>query len=226
MPKVIEVVERWPKDQELLAGLGVVRMDEFCKVNGIPAPGVFSVSVNAWYFGSVCAFYRPDTDAVRDVSVGEEKMRERGYGPGINICITHCGRLAPHEVCRNWSWPGNDTDREPYGVIAHELGHHCDWFVGKRKWEYGSEYCEEVMEGSGEKPLTSYAAANPAEWFAEAFRLFVTNYGLLAQLRPRTFDILSRKWEPVGTSNWIQALGENVPERIVTNLMKKGAKPC
>lgn len=47
------------------------------------------------------------------------------------------------------------------------------------------------MEESGELPITSYAP-NPAEWFAEIFRLFVTNHGLLKQLRPKTYNILLR----------------------------------
>lgn len=205
--------------------MGVVRMDLFCKINHIEPPAVFVVEKQHWYFGGVCAFYRPDTDAVRDLSVGERKMRDRGYGPGINICLEHCGTPCSHEVSRNWTWPGSDTDREPYGVILHEFGHHCDWLTGTKRWEYGSEYGEEVMNESRERPLTSYAATNPAEWFAEAFRLFMTNHGLLRALRPKTYNILCQNFTPVETSDWRRALGENVPQRIITNLIKKGA-PC
>ncbi len=142
---------------------------------------------------------------------------------GISICLEECGRPCNDSPNRNWTWPGSTTDREPYGVLCHELGHHCDWLTGEHKWEYGSEYCVKVMKRSGEQPITSYCP-NPAEWFAEMFRLFVTNPGLLYCLRPKTFDVLLEKWAPLDPLDWREVLGENVPPKILATLLKKGAR--
>lgn len=202
----------WTGDRRKLTALGVERAERFCSLNRIPMPAVNVVDRDDWRVG-FCAYYRPDTEAVR-----------KWTAAGISICPELCGYPCGEAVTRNWTWPGNDTDREPYGVIAHELGHHCDWLAGSKKGTYFSDYGEGVMEESGEKPLTGYAAENPAEWFAEAFRLFVTNPGLLKALRPKTYNILRRKWEPLNSDDWRFPLGSNVPARVVKNLIKKGAE--
>ena len=60
--------------------------------------------------------------------------------------------------------------------------------------------------------LTSYCPNN-AEWFAEMFRLSITNSQLLQQLRPRTYKLKVQ---------WLKVLGDDVPERIVQALHNKG----
>lgn len=143
---------------------------------------------------------------------------------GIQICLEHCGRLCGEEMSRNWTWPGSTTDREPYGVLCHELGHHCDLFAGESKWTYGSEYSANLCRKAKEPPISGYHD-NEAEWFAEMFRVFVTNPALLKQLRPRTYDLLTDTWAPLGnTKDWVTPLGTNVPARVIKALRNKGAK--
>lgn len=214
---------RWPSNPKPLLEAGTERMERFCVANRVPIPTVYLVAKCNWDFGSVCAFYRPNTDTVLKFSVGEEKMRERGYGPGINVCLDLCARPCGKLPSRNWTWPGSVTDREPYGVVAHELGHHCDWYVSDRKGSYFGDYGVGVRRKSGETPISGYCP-NDAEWFAEMFRLFVTNPALLHQLRPRTYGILLARWTPVGSTDWRTELGRNVPDRIVQSLINKGAK--
>jgi len=213
-------VRPFPHDRSKLYDLGVILVERFCPANKIVSPNVYPVPEPRWHFGA-CAFYRPDTEAER--AHFAEHLAKDGYGPGTNICIDLCGRPAPHETCRNWSWPGSDTDRTPYGVLAHELGHHADYLVGGVKGRYWSEYSSEVRAAANERGLTSYAGENPAEWFAEAFRLFVTNPPLLEALRPRTYHEIGKRFTPVcpTSGDWVQNLGANVPDRIVTNLRKK-----
>lgn len=226
MPKIKEAGRRtnlqtslwaWPLDRYTLYLLGAGLVANFCKVNRMPAPAFHDVLRGDWLVDA-CAYYRPDTEANRKWMV-----RTRGQGPGINICLELCQKPCPAHNSRNWSWPGSSVDRTPYGVLAHELGHHCDWLTGEKKWTYGSEYSERVMKDSGEPPLTSYAP-DPEEWFAEMFRLFVTNSDLLLALRPATYGILKERWEPVERRHWQTVLGINVPPRVVRAQVNKGAK--
>lgn len=215
----------FPTLASALLELGKERAAEFCRINDIPEPAVHEIPAARWHFGDVCAFYRPDTDAVRGWLNGGEGREWHLYGPGINICVHHCGRACGEAESRNWSWPGSTTDRTPYGVVCHELGHHCDWLAGERKGEYFSDYCEAVMAASGEPPLTTYAATNPAEWLAEAMRLFITNHDLLRAVRPRTHAELLKRWKPVNPDmGWLPALGSNAPARVVRTNRTKGAK--
>lgn len=173
-------------------------MDEFCKVNNVPVPEVIVVPKEDWEF-DCCAYYRPTY---------------------IKICLSMCARPATERMVRNWNWPGSTTDREPFGVIAHELGHHCDVLLSTEKGRYYGNYSASVYMMSGEKPLTSYAP-NSAEWFAEMFRLFVTNHSLLKKIRPATHSLLIQHWKPVSSDDWVVELGGNVPRRILANLWKK-----
>lgn len=207
MPKL---TTRWPQSKVELLEMARLRIRRFCEVNQIPEPTINVVSQGKWRVDA-CAYYRPTTEAIKKWATS-----------GINICLEECQVPCPVSTCRNWSWPASVTDREPFGVICHELGHHCDWLTGERKWTYGSEYCEEVMKESEEPPVTSYCP-NPAEWFAEMFRIFVTNADLLRHVRPKTYEVLIKRWKPVSLPNWLDQLGVNVPERVVKTLVNKGA---
>lgn len=141
----------------------------------------------------------------------------------IFICLEACQTPCGEANSRNWTWSGSTIDREPYGVLAHELGHHCDMFVSKNKYKYSGDYGVRVMDQSGEAPLTGYCP-NPAEWFAEMFRLFVTNHALLRKVRPRTWELLICRWNAVSGDDWIQELGDDVPERIIRSNRNKMGK--
>lgn len=199
----------YPTDPYLLAGMGKVLAETFCRVNGIPTPALNVVKREDWLVGP-CGFYRPDT-----------KVNRKWTQPGINICVEKCRKPCEAEYSRNWSWPGYSTDRTPYGVIAHELGHHCDWINSEIKYAYSGDYSIEIKRKSGEMAITSYCP-NPAEWFAEMFRVFVTNAALLKVLRPKTYKLLVKRWEPVSHRTWVKGLGLNVPSRIIEVLENKG----
>src|SRR5262245_18750031 len=149
----------WPADRGDLLDLGWRRCLAWCQLNGVGQPALNVVPRDRWVV-SECVYYRPDTPVVRGYTT-----------PGISICLELCS-LPCGPAGRGWSWPCSITDRTPNGVLAHELGHHVDWLTGERKGRYHSEHCEQVMAAAGEPGLTSRADANPAEWYAEAFRLF------------------------------------------------------
>lgn len=173
----------------------------FCAENRMPAPNIATHGRGDWQF-SVCAYYRPRT---------------------IHVVPEMCAPIGT--AGRQWSYPGYVVDRTPYGVLAHELGHHVDVLHGHKLglWlgPYFSDFSVRIREASGEEPLTSYAAQNAAEWFAESFRLFVTNPDLLLELRPRTFVELGRYGlKPVFTDNWVCRLAE-APARTIQAARRK-----
>lgn len=177
-------------DRETLFTMGVRVMAEFCNINSIFTPEVRKVNPNGWPY-STCAYYRPSYMA---------------------ICVQRCAWIGT--AGRAWSFPGYTVDRTPYGVLQHEFGHHVDVLRGENRRAYWSEFSKAVREASGEKPITSYCP-NDAEWFAEMFRVYVTNPDLLLQVRPRTHRELRRCFEPVFRDTWRDRL-QGAPARTIT----------
>lgn len=197
---------KFPKDKKELLQLGKGLMEEFCYVNDVPKPEIDVVPKDEWGFPSVCAYYRFNY---------------------IAICLECCGYPCGLETSMNWTWPGSTIDREPFGVICHELAHACDVHRGQVKHittgKYWSEYSKAIQETTREPKLTNYCP-NHAEWFAEIFRVFITNPNLLKLLRPKTYNLLiDDGWKPVVKRDWKEAMGTNVPDRVIkSNLVKIG----
>jgi hypothetical protein len=189
----------WPRDKSQLFVMGERWIKDFCELNNIPCPTVAAHHPADWHVNA-CAYYRP--------------------AEGIKICLEECGHPCTNSPGRNWTWPAGKTDREPFGVLCHELGHHLDWLASSKKGDYGGNFSSWVRTLSGDKPLTGYCD-NDWEWFAEMARLYVSNHGLLRLLRPRTYDLLCRRWKPLGTADWRARLGVNCPRRVVASLQKQ-----
>lgn len=188
-------------DKNSLYKMGINRVRTFCLINRLPIPEIGSVINEVDWPFSACAYYRPTY---------------------IRICLPACAHPATEGQVRNWNWPGSTTDREPYGVLCHELGHHADYEKSNKRGEYFGDYGEGICRQSGEQPISGYHP-NEAEWFAEMFRIFVTNHALLAHLRPRTHALLMQDWKPVSNPDWKAELGPDCPNRIVRSLVNKGA---
>lgn len=198
-----------------LADAGQRLVREFCSTNGYSCPALIEPtkdSLNArlrgYYHVNSCAFYRQRT--------AHEPT------PGIYVMVDKCAR--PGYAAQAWSWPGYVIDRTPYGVYAHELGHHFDFVLttklnmkkrnGKLLW-----FCESLMKETKEPKLTNYCP-NPAEWFAEMFRLFLTNSELLKELRPKTHEGIFCHLNPVEMRPWQKVL-VGAPERTIAQAAKK-----
>lgn len=171
-----------------LLALGRDLAAEFCEANRLSLPAVDEQPGASWRFRGTCAYYR------RDV---------------ITICPSVCA--PPGTGGRQWSWPGYVVDRTPYGVIQHELGHHVDYTLSDDKGAYGGDFSVKLRRLTGEDRITSYCP-NTWEWFAEIFRLYVTNSDLLRALRPRTHEQLRAIYRPVIDVPWRQVL-KDAPER-------------
>lgn len=182
-------------DKLALFTSGAHVMTRFCDRNELPAPAIARKDSHAWPFG-VCAYYRK----------GE-----------TTICVERCASLGT--AGRAWSWPGYTVDRTPYGVLQHELGHHVDVMRSTRKGNYYGDFSLRLREAAGEDPITSYCP-NDAEWFAEMFRVFVTNPDLLRLVRPRTYRELVSSFAPLFTDTWRDRL-KDAPARTIAAAERK-----
>lgn len=145
--------------------LGKQHIASWCALNGVEMPRIVT-HVGRPTFGT-CAYYRDNQ---------------------IDIWVDSCAAIGL--VGRQWSYPGYVVDRTPYGVLAHELGHHSDKQSGAR-----GGYRSHVWRPLDAKPLTGYCPDNDDnEWYAELFRLFVTNPDLFQAIRPKIEDLFFKEW--------------------------------
>ena len=162
---------------------GKVHVHHWCAVNGVEQPEVVESDAPV-QFGT-CAYYRHGT---------------------ITISVQQCA--AEGHVGRMWSYPGYVVDRTPYGVLCHELGHHVDNANGLTGGTASKEmfaalcpnlpqepgfFAKGIAEVRDVEPITNYSE-NVLEWFAELFRLFVTNPDLLREMRPVAFAMMIERW--------------------------------
>jgi hypothetical protein len=174
---------------------GIENATAFCAVNNLAMPEVNARSREEWHVGA-CAYYRPVY---------------------IEICPQACAAIGREG--RAWSYPGYSVDRTPFGVVAHELGHHADHARSQRRGPYFGDYSIRMRAAAREEPLTSYCP-NDAEWFAEMFRLFVTNPDLLRLIRPATHDLIAADFKPSVTAAWADVLA-GAPERTIIAASRK-----
>jgi hypothetical protein len=183
-------------EKQRLTESGKDLVESFCEFNGLRTPR-FDVREPKDWRVSACGYYRPET---------------------IFLCPTRCAAIGVSGMA--WSYPGYIIDRTPHGVMAHELGHHVDYVRSEDKGSYGGDFSERMRAASGEPKLTNYCP-NDWEWFAEMFRLFVTNPLLLEAVRPRTFSLLiASGLKPVGNKPWREVL-KDAPLRTQLQAEKK-----
>lgn len=167
---------------------GLDHIRAFCAANALECPDVRLLDIAEWPFPQTCAYYRPHY---------------------IAICVERCAH--PGYGGRAWSWPGYAVDRTPYGVLAHELGHAVDVHLSQTTDRYRGDFSADLRRTSGAPALTGYAS-DDGEWFAEWFRLYVTNPDLVRALAPALWAQLQAPWRPVETRPWQEVLA-TAPER-------------
>lgn len=176
-------------------------METWCFLNGVDAPKIQECEGEPEF--AVCAYYRDGL---------------------IKIWIDSCAAVGRQG--RAWSYPGYSVDRTPYGVIAHELGHHVDKAHGYRP----GINSRQLLSEAAEEPVSGYIGTpphvpDPNEIFAEHFRLFVTNPSYLNLIRPRTFIALFKKWNKLAeTRRWDAVLAEEHQRNAAFNKIKSAEK--
>lgn len=185
--------------------MGKAHIFNWCDLNTFPRPEVKIEEGNDPTFGT-CAYYRDQV---------------------IYIWPEACAQIGM--IGRQWSYPGYVVDRTPYGVLAHELGHHVDLAHGRQ----GGIVSHDWRRLTEEEPITTYCP-DDNEWFAEIFRLFVTNPYLLASIRPRVFALLKAKWPKMaenrpwnlvlaGATRQLQAAENKIAQVIKAKPKKQGS---
>lgn len=182
-------------DKHLLLARGKGLMRQFCVANSLPEPAIEEADTKSWPFG-VCAYYRANV---------------------TTIAVSRCATVGYAGM--QWSFPGHSVDRTPYGVLQHELGHHVDVLKSTKRDRYRGDFSIGMRQRSGESPITSYCP-DDGEWFAEMFRLFVTNPDLLLQLRPRTHAQMVAHFRPVFHDTWRTRLA-GAPDRTILSIERK-----
>lgn len=99
----------------------------------------------------------------------------------IWIKVDKCANIGRAGRC--WSYPGYTVDRTPYGVLAHEVGHWAEDQI--------QGIATRTRQATREEPISGYCP-NDSEWWAEMFRLFLTNPDLLRKIRPATYVRIAR----------------------------------
>ncbi len=174
---------------------GMLHIRLWCAQNGVTAPTVVQRTGRPEF--GVCAYYRDGQ---------------------IDIWVDSCAHVG--QVGRQWSMPGYVVDRTPYGVLAHELGHHVDRQHGSR-----GGFRSHVWRPLDAAPMTGYCP-DDNEWFAELFRLFVTNPDLFARVRPKVADLFFAEW-PVAVERrlWSDVLrGSDRHIKAAANKIKQASR--
>lgn len=175
---------------------GYEALQRFCALNVLPEPDVLVHESGAPEFGA-CGYFQPPKD--------------------LHVYPHLCSKIGTGG--RRWSCPGYSTDRTPFGVILHEFGHYIDTVLTRKLRQRVSTL---VRARSGrESPLTSYAP-NGAEWFAEMFRLYVSNPDLLERVRPATCAELDALLFRAEQREWRAVLqGYGAPDRTILAAERK-----
>lgn len=176
-------------EKKHLFEMGMNAINDFCFMNDLDIPQVAIIDKKDWRF-NVCAWYRDGK---------------------IAICLEKCSSIG--RVGRSWSYPGYTADRTPFGVLLHELGHHVDFRRSDKKARYGGDFSIRIRRSANENPISGYCP-NDFEWFAEMFRVFVSNPDLLRGLRHLTFEKLASIFKVEEIKEWREVLKE-APNRTI-----------
>jgi hypothetical protein len=190
--------------KDILADIGIDTLEEFCDINGIDQP-ILNIIRD-----------KNHEDCVKISRVGT-----CGYYrlKKIHVGVPLCAHQNP-----NYSWAAYISDRTPFGVIQHELGHYVDELKSLKKNIYtidrSGNFSDLIWSESKEKAITSYAP-DKMEWFAEIFRLFVTNPDLLKLIRPKAYEALMKRFKPITGQTYKEVLEQfQAPPRVFDRLSK------
>ena len=185
---------------------GATLLGKFCDLNRLPEPRLDII------------YDAADRECALIKRVGTCGYYRNGV---VTVAVPLCAHQNP-----NYSWAAFISDRTPFGVLQHELGHHADqiktgYDIYDRAQPDEVFYSTSVRSRSGEAPITSYCP-NTTEWFAEVFRLFITNPALLCKIRPRAYSALvSDGWRPATNMDERQVLAQfDAPPRVYERMQK------
>lgn len=133
----------------------------------------------------------------------------RDHGGKVLVDLRKCSSLTTNPGGYRWSFPGYKIDRTPYGVVAHEIGHHVDAIFG-----YPSR---RLPRGWNHKRISGYEP-NDAESFGETMKLFITNPDMLRSGAPVRYNyVTSLGLRAIDETPWHDVLvAHGANERLIT----------
>lgn len=166
-----------------LAAIGKELAIEFCNHNRIYAPAITILDTKP-RIARACGIFEG--------------------GNKIAIWPNTCAYIAFNPGDRKWSYPGYKVDREPIGVVAHEVGHYVDSIY--KLYKNFPKHMEKI---------TSYEP-NIYEAVAESMKLFITNPHLLKIIAPTRFaHIIAAGLKPLIKDKWFDVLTSESHRNVI-----------
>lgn len=222
--------------KETLYLAGLERMRLWCGLNKIPEPTVKRLArTDRLYHLATCAYYRSTTITIMVEKCAHIGTAARAWScPGYVIDRTPYGVIQHelgHHVDLHFTFNRTRFDEgvpcEHPGCL-HHVSHPCEGCG--RVAGRSPLFSKGIWELSREDPLTGYLGTDERrdtfymEWFAEIFRLYVTNPDLCMILRPHFYKAMSETFGllPLESPTWEQVLvSHNAPARTIEQARKK-----
>lgn len=153
-----------------LCEMAINLIDNFCELNNIPKPK-FDID---WETGTtqtegiVCGHFTFGTDV-------------------LHLQPNRCANPNP-----NKDWPGFFYDRTCYGVMCHEFAHYVDNLSPSL---FNIKLISTELRQIANEPSFNRDPKDDYEYFADVFKLFVTNPDLLRITRPSIFKLLTETYK-------------------------------
>ena len=182
--------------KEELYQMGIEAATEFLALNGIDAPCFLT------YPEAAEKLKGREADYFRRATRPPATLVGRGtglyYSGKVFVNLPRTAVAVTRPAYRSWSWPGWKVDRTPAGVVAHEVGHHVEAVLRRRKVLTKDDGAAWRLGLSNHKKRVSGYEPVPDEAWAETMRLFILNPDLLRLAIPwRWFFLLARELRPV-----------------------------
>lgn len=153
-----------------LCEMSINLIDKFCELNNIPKPK-FDID---WETGTTqtegiaCGHFTFGTDV-------------------LHLQPNRCANPNP-----NRDWPGFFYDRTCYGVMCHEFAHYVDNLSPSL---FNVKLISTELRQISNEPSFNKDPKDDYEYFADVFKLFVTNPDLLRITRPSVFKLLTETYK-------------------------------
>lgn len=171
--------------KQQLCEMSISLINDFCDLNNIPKPE-FNIDWGTGTTqskGTVCGHFTFGTNV-------------------LHLQPNKCANPNP-----NGDWPGFFYDRTCYGVMCHEFAHYVDNLSPSL---FNVKLISAELRQIANEPSFNKDPKDDYEYFADVFKLFISNPDLLKLVRPNTFKLLTEKYKllPIVSDDYITVLNK------------------